>query len=350
MAENNQNYSNLDEPYNNYMERQNTPFGSLNSDPNVNAGSGIVSDPADVDAGNLDGQLLDNLRIDSWIKSRGFQPKKRGFYLDGKTGYAEFADIFSTGTIVSTGGTIGGFEIGSDYIRDTANTMGIASTVTNSDDIRFWAGSSFLNRATAPFRVTESGALFIGSLVWTKITILTSFESLDGWSQTVGIGSSADIRIGSLQLIAGATAQMAIRMAGILVIRFTKNPIFQTLLQFTSTTTQTAWFGMGVGSDTTSDSFGFHVVNGTLTTFTQHANNITETTVTATLTNQNIYRAEMTSGTKVDFYINGTLVSTHTANLPTSTSNITGMYYEINSTAASTRKFTLANMLFSYDI
>ncbi len=61
------------------------------------------------------------------------------------------------GIINATSGTIGGFEIGADYIRDTGNSMGLASTVTAGDDVRFWAGTTFVNRATAPYYVTESG-------------------------------------------------------------------------------------------------------------------------------------------------------------------------------------------------
>lgn len=64
-----------------------------------------------------------------------------------------------TGSITATSGTIGGFDIGSDYIRDSINSSGIASTVTGGDDIRFWAGNTFANRAIAPFRVSESGAI-----------------------------------------------------------------------------------------------------------------------------------------------------------------------------------------------
>jgi len=64
-----------------------------------------------------------------------------------------------TGTIIATSGTIGGFDIGADYIRDTANSMGMASTVTGGDDVRFWSGDTFANRASAPFRVLESGII-----------------------------------------------------------------------------------------------------------------------------------------------------------------------------------------------
>src|SRR3990167_2810327 len=72
-----------------------------------------------------------------------------------------------TGSITATSGAIGGFDIGSDYIRDVANSFGLASTVTGSDDIRFWAGDTYANRATAPFRVTEAGAITASNFTMT---------------------------------------------------------------------------------------------------------------------------------------------------------------------------------------
>lgn len=77
-----------------------------------------------------------------------------------------------TGSIfVSAGSTIAGFDIGSDYIRDVANSMGLASTVSGADDVRFWAGATFANRATAPFRVYESGAIVATSATITIATL-----------------------------------------------------------------------------------------------------------------------------------------------------------------------------------
>lgn len=64
-----------------------------------------------------------------------------------------------TGTITAGAGAIGGFTIGADYIRDAADSFGLASTVSVGDDVRFWAGATFANRATAPFRITEAGVL-----------------------------------------------------------------------------------------------------------------------------------------------------------------------------------------------
>lgn len=69
------------------------------------------------------------------------------------------ATLTITGTIIATSGTIGGFDIGADYIRDAANSFGLASTVTGGDDVRFWAGATFANRGSAPFSITESGVI-----------------------------------------------------------------------------------------------------------------------------------------------------------------------------------------------
>jgi hypothetical protein len=61
------------------------------------------------------------------------------------------------GNITASTGSIGGFDIGADYIRDATNSFGLASTVTDGNDTRFWAGDTFANRATAPFNLKENG-------------------------------------------------------------------------------------------------------------------------------------------------------------------------------------------------
>lgn len=163
-------YQHIDDPYDNFLERKVTEFGVLGNSAvgsdsgggsSGQAGGAIVENPSDIDGSSVEGQSFDNLFIASWIKSRNWQPKARGFYIDGRTGYAEFSSVFITGAITATSGTIGGFEIGADYIRDLANSMGLASTVTGGDDVRFWAGATFANRATAVFRVTEGGVLTV---------------------------------------------------------------------------------------------------------------------------------------------------------------------------------------------
>lgn len=93
-------------------------------------------------------------------------------------------ELIIDGTIIATSGTIGGFEIGTDYIRDVADMMGLSSAITGADDVRFWAGDSFANRGSAPFRVTESGAL-----VATSATISGSITATSGSIGGFTIGS-----------------------------------------------------------------------------------------------------------------------------------------------------------------
>lgn len=92
---------------------------------------------------------------------------------------AETDTLTITGIINATSGTIGGFTIGADYIRDTGNTFGLASTVTGSQDVRFWAGDTFANRGTAPIRIYEDGTSFFSTVLGARL-----FGTADGASNT----------------------------------------------------------------------------------------------------------------------------------------------------------------------
>ena len=68
-------------------------------------------------------------------------------------------NAYIEGEIVADTGAIGGFVIGADHVKDLADSFGLSSVVTGGDDVRFWAGDTFANRASAPFRVTKAGLL-----------------------------------------------------------------------------------------------------------------------------------------------------------------------------------------------
>lgn len=165
-------YNKITSPYNVLLNRENDltyQFGRGIQTGDSHVGRGSNDGTTQTEGGSVatvalksDGSAID-IWIKSFIRSVNWKPKTVGFYIDGETGYAEFANIYISGTIVVSSGSIGGFNIGSDYIRDISNTMGMASTVTGGDDVRFWAGDSFANRAIAPFRVLESGALYVTS-------------------------------------------------------------------------------------------------------------------------------------------------------------------------------------------
>ncbi len=104
-----------------------------------------------------------------YFQSSNFVAGVSGWRLDG------------SGLIQALTASIGGFDTGADYIRDTGNNFGLASTVTAGDDVRFWAGSTFASRNSAPFRLTESGLMLCtgGTLAGTTVatTILASSVS-----------------------------------------------------------------------------------------------------------------------------------------------------------------------------
>lgn len=93
---------------------------------------------------------------------------------------------------VSANATIGGWVITSNAIKDLAGVVGLSSAVTGGDDIRFFAGNS--TPASAPFRVTEAGALVATSATITG-AITASSGSITG-PLTVS-GASGSIALGT---------------------------------------------------------------------------------------------------------------------------------------------------------
>ncbi len=77
--------------------------------------------------------------------------------LNFRLGVTPTAYMDTDGTLNFLSGTIGGWTIGADYIRDTAGTVGMSSAVTGGTDVRFWAGD--VTPDDAPFQVTEDGEL-----------------------------------------------------------------------------------------------------------------------------------------------------------------------------------------------
>jgi hypothetical protein len=116
------------------------------------------------------------------------------------SGFGLWSDsAYLTGSINATAGRIGGWHIDSTSIHDIAGAVGISSTVTGGDDIRFWAGHT--TPTSAPFRITESGALTA-----TGVTEFgTATAVVDGIAQSIAISgpdiweNSSDSDNGTLQ-------------------------------------------------------------------------------------------------------------------------------------------------------
>jgi hypothetical protein len=133
------------------------------------------------------------------IETNNFVSGTSGWQIKGN-GDAEFANGTFRGTVTANAGTIGGFNIGSSYIRDTANSFGLSSTVTGGNDPRFWAGTTLANIATAPVRIYEDG-----SLVATNINATGSIYATSGWigSPTALVYESQGINTGTTGFVRG---------------------------------------------------------------------------------------------------------------------------------------------------
>ncbi len=143
-------------------------------------------------------------------------PRNQGAYDDADTPfYVDDAGYFSLGksltwnpetktltvlgSFVVTGGSIGGFDIGPDYMRDASDTFGLSSETSGSPNVRFWAGSTFAARDTAPFRVYDSGARVassgvIGGWAISTTTLAANNAILDSAGQLL-LGTSNDVAI-----------------------------------------------------------------------------------------------------------------------------------------------------------
>jgi len=81
--------------------------------------------------------------------------------------------------ITATAGTIGGWVLGADSLKDASGAVGMLSAVTGGDDIRFFAGHA--TPASAPFYVTEAGVLVASSATITG-SITATTGAIGGWT------------------------------------------------------------------------------------------------------------------------------------------------------------------------
>lgn len=103
------------------------------------------------------------LRADQVVFSNSAGTATDKIWIDATHGTLHAVDGHFSGEITATTGTIGGFVIDSDSIRSENSMVGLYSgsvytSDNNNSPVRFWAGST--NRDSAPFRVTQSGALY----------------------------------------------------------------------------------------------------------------------------------------------------------------------------------------------
>lgn len=147
-----------------------SPAASGSGSPSKAAPSGSAASPiTEGDVRNIVksemAQFKGDIRVGALLSGQVFILDPEGLRMGGTNFDTAPFSVTYDGHVTATSAditiaTLGGFDIGSDYIRDTANTMGLASTVTGSNDVRGWAGAAFASRTSAPFRYYEDGSFF----------------------------------------------------------------------------------------------------------------------------------------------------------------------------------------------
>lgn len=109
------------------------------------------------------------------------------------SGYGIWTDSgYFTGKIKSVSGELGGWVLDATTLADAAGVVGLSSAVTGGDDIRFWAGHA--TPASAPFRVTEAGALVASSATITgSITATSGDLGTMNVSGTLTVGGTGNL-------------------------------------------------------------------------------------------------------------------------------------------------------------
>lgn len=204
------------------------------------------------------------------------------------------------------------------------------------------------------------GQISLIKLTETKFIIMSCFESLEGWLDNSDPGATVQAGVGAGFLVTPATIDKTAILAALPSapsmsggVNFSKNPFFQVRAYIPATTHQNIYLYSGNASfptgPPTTKYFGFRVSNGVL--FAVVSNGVYEwySTITGiTLAAKNLYRAVMTSGVNIKFYVNGVLKVTRSSSLPTGEEDSI-LAFMIKTSDNVERELDLVDTLFSQD-
>jgi hypothetical protein len=135
------------------------------------------------------GATVGNIQVTpTSIQSLNYNSGNKGFQINSN-GNAEFNNVKVRGNVTALSGNIGKWVIGRDRLTDSTDTTGLAP-----QDYPFYAGQTFNNRATAPFRVTSSGVVYALNAILSGSITATS-GTIGGWSIGLTTLSSVNSKI-----------------------------------------------------------------------------------------------------------------------------------------------------------
>ena len=190
-------------------------------------------------------------------------------------------------------------------------------------------------------------------LTTNKDFVSCNFESIDFWSH-YGTGS-VNSNFGAVSIMTTSTANNLNEFQAngdpFFIDFYAKNPVFEEIVRLYDTTSQIAYFGIGQQPSYSNAYFvGFKVSNGTLyACWKKNGSEYTTQIDGITLTNFHTYRAVMTSGVDIKFYIDDVHVATATTNLPDAEEILSLWVFSIKNTTTSERLIVIKNCIFFQD-
>lgn len=191
-------YTKIERPFDNLLQREEDLPYVLGDDSSTTQAdtNGAVEEQAVKEGG-----AMNDLWISNFIRSTNWKPKSLGFYMEGRTGYAEFSNVYVVGDIVATtitasSGTIGGFTIGATTLSGgTTLVLSSESTGTITGGIFQTATSGeriVISSATKKMSLIDSGGSTIGSFAYGTgaSSGILDLRPLSGTSSAIYIATS----------------------------------------------------------------------------------------------------------------------------------------------------------------
>lgn len=222
MAKKAKTYENIERPYDSFLKREKGMSYQLGEEvPVANSGNTGMSGQSGGGGGDggaveqkqvKSGQGVDDLWISSFIRSENWQPKVQGFYIDGRTGYAEFSNVFISGSLVlNTSSSISGGQL--DYNEGTGFFLGYSGGaykfsvgVGGTGPALLWDGTTLVSNGVNIN--TPGSSTDISLLDYThNITFSSTDENTVAWTtgtirfsnnttSTVAAGNTGDMATG----------------------------------------------------------------------------------------------------------------------------------------------------------
>jgi hypothetical protein len=198
----------------------------------------------------------------------------------------------------------------------------------------------------------KEGQIDLSKLSADRLTLISVFESFDGWEQykygnglltkkILGFSISSGTVAGNYYILSAEPG------SNYAVLNFQKDPLFQTTVEMPTGLARKFVFGCGSAFED-ENWFGFRVLNSVL--YAVHYNGTVEVTTSISgvdLTKNNVFRAWFNADeNKIFFYINGVLKATHDANLPTGDATSV-IFYWVENVGGNITQVWIRDLLFT---